>query len=351
MNLLFKATSALIAGIILSIFSIGSFAGGLHSSHAETDDPKKVSGAITHAPIGVMGDHMHGKGEFMMSYRFMRMDMEGNRIGSSRISAQDITGTKMAPGRFMVAPTSMPMNMHMLGAMYGLSEKVTLMGMVNFISNEMDHRMRNGNTFKTESEGLGDTKIAAMISLVDDIDFKVHYTLGLNIPTGSIDKRDDTPAMANAFLPYPMQLGSGTYDFLPAVTAVKYYDNRSFGAQASAEIRMGENDETYTLGDVFKLTAWGAVAINYNLSTSLRLSYLDRANIDGLNPALNPMMIQTANSNLQAVERIDLGLGLNYLFNNGHRLALEYSRAINQKVDGPQLETDSVITLGWQKAF
>ena len=30
-----------------------------------------------HAPIGVMGDHLHKRGEWMLSYRFMRMNMEG----------------------------------------------------------------------------------------------------------------------------------------------------------------------------------------------------------------------------------------------------------------------------------
>lgn len=31
-----------------------------------------------HAPISVMGDHYHKKGELMFSYRFMPMWMEGN---------------------------------------------------------------------------------------------------------------------------------------------------------------------------------------------------------------------------------------------------------------------------------
>lgn len=30
-----------------------------------------------HAPIGVMGDHLHKTGEVMLSYRFMHMDMGG----------------------------------------------------------------------------------------------------------------------------------------------------------------------------------------------------------------------------------------------------------------------------------
>lgn len=33
-----------------------------------------------HAPIGVMGDHTHAAGEWMFSYRYMRMEMGGQRV-------------------------------------------------------------------------------------------------------------------------------------------------------------------------------------------------------------------------------------------------------------------------------
>ena len=43
-----------------------------------------------HAPIGVMGDHTHEKGEVMLSYRWMYMGMEGSRDGSDEVSNADI---------------------------------------------------------------------------------------------------------------------------------------------------------------------------------------------------------------------------------------------------------------------
>ena len=39
-----------------------------------------------HAPISVMGDHMHKMGESMISYRYMTMDMKGLLKGSSDIT-------------------------------------------------------------------------------------------------------------------------------------------------------------------------------------------------------------------------------------------------------------------------
>jgi len=35
----------------------------------------------------------------------------------------------------------------------------------------------------------------------------------------------------------------------------------------------------------------------------------------------------------------------------GHRLAIEYALPLHRDLNGPQLETDSVVTIGWQKAF
>ena len=320
--------------------------GGHHHSHGGGS-----STASSHAPLGVMADHMHNQGEWMVSYRFMQMDMDGNRIGSTRVTPRDIVGTGTNPGQFIVAPTSMPMDMHMFGLMYGLTDDITLMAMVNVLSNEMDHVIRNGRTFTTESSGLGDSSISAMIRLKSQGIHKFHLTLGASLPTGSTDERDDTPAMANAFLPYPMQLGSGTVDVLAGITYNARQGKFSWGSQANAAIRTGDNDEGYTLGDRVALTAWLARDLTDNLSLSGRVTYQDWGNIDGVNSVLNPRMVQTANTQLQGGSRTDVLIGMNYLFSNGHRLAVEYGEAISQNLNGPQLETDSVFTIGWQKAF
>ncbi len=308
------------------------------------------SSASSHAPIGVMGDHLHRQGEFMMSYRYMRMNMEGNRVGDSRIAATDIVGTMQQSGQFMVAPTKMPMDMHMLGAMYGLSDNITLMGMVSYLDNSMDHLVRNGRRFSTASSGVGDTKVSALIRLSEGT-HNMHFGVGVSLPTGSTTERDDTPAQANAVLPYPMQLGSGTYDFLPSFTYTGYQSAWSWGGQISAVIRTGENDEGYTLGNRFTGTAWLARDLNEKVSVSVRAIYQDWENIDGANAALNPLIVQTANTQLQSGTRLDAALGVNYLFESGHRLAFEYISPLDQDLSGPQLGVEASWQIGWQKAF
>ena len=100
-------------------------------AHAHEDGTKGPH-ASDHAPIGVMADHRHGKGEVMVSYRFMTMDMDGNRDGTTRLTPDQIVttvpnrffGNPMMPPTLRVVPLQMTMNMHMVGAMYGLSDRV-----------------------------------------------------------------------------------------------------------------------------------------------------------------------------------------------------------------------------------
>ncbi|MGB1087934.1 MAG: transporter, partial [Alphaproteobacteria bacterium] len=223
----FKAT---LAGAALSVFVI---------TPVLADMP--VAEPLKHAPIGVMGDHRHHAGEWMTSYRFMRMEMRGLRDGTNDVSPTDI----FVPGKpptFPVAPTRMTMDMHMLGAMYGWSHHITLMAMVPWLENEMDHHVTPmpANNFTTKTEGLGDVKLSALMGVETDLPGTTHITLGVSLPTGSIDEKGQTPA-GYVVLPYPMQLGSGTYDALIGGTWQNGQGDWAWGAQYSGVIRLGEN--------------------------------------------------------------------------------------------------------------
>ena len=85
------------------------------------------AGTHSQTPIGVMGDHMlHKKGEWMLSFRYMYMDMGGNRIGTDRVSSDFIVqnvpnrffGMPMQPPTLRIVPTEMTMDMVMFGAMW-----------------------------------------------------------------------------------------------------------------------------------------------------------------------------------------------------------------------------------------
>ena len=305
-----------------------------------------------HAPIGVMADHTHSAGEFMFSYRYMRMEMDGNRDGTESLTTDDVLAD------FMVAPLNMPMNMHMVGAMYAPTDWLTLMGMGSYLSQSMEHRTRMGGEFKTSSSGFGDTRISGMFGLKRTGSVRAHLTAGVSIPTGSVDQTDVTPASApdEAQLPYPMQTGSGTWDLLPGATVLGMTERGSWGVQASGTIRLGENDRSYTLGNAYQGTAWIAYRLTHHLSASTRVLARTWGDIEGADPAFtNPMMVPTVRTDLRAGTRVEIPVGLNWWFSDGvlagHRIGVEMSFPVYQDLDGPQLETDWVLTVGWQKSF
>lgn len=311
------------------------------SAHAPTHTHRPDS----HAPIGVMGDHMHKKGEWMVSYRYKTMNMDGSLNGSSGVSDRTVLS------RYMVTPTKMSMNAHMFGAMTAPSDDVTLMFMMPYLEKSMAHLTRAGGRFSTYSSGLGDIKAAALVKLWENDHHHLHFNAGLSLPTGSTDARDTTPTGPNTLLPYPMQLGSGTFDLMPGMTYTGFSDHWSWGAQALGTIRMGSNKHGYALGNMGDLSLWGARKWSDNLSTSLRLNGTTWGDISGADPRLNPRMIPTADPSLRAGSRLDLLLGLNGDFGNGHRLAIEGGVPIAQSLDGYQLKTTWTLTAGWQFSF
>ncbi|MEM9170398.1 MAG: transporter [Pseudomonadota bacterium] len=333
--------------------------------------------AKSHAPIGVMGDHLHAPGEVMFSFRYMRMGMEGSRIGTDPVAPETIATT--VPNRFFgapgqpptlrVVPTDMTMDMYMLGAMVGLTERVTLMVMGQVIEKEMNHLTFAGpagpdllGEFQTKSSGFGDTKIAALVGLFDQTKtggvWRAHLNLGLSLPTGSIGERDQiltpTGATPSPRLPYPMQIGSGTVDLEPGITIVGETDRFAWGAQYRATVRLDDNEAGYTHGDAHIGTAWAQWGPTPAWAFSVRAEARAQDAIDGIDPMI-VAPVQTANPDFQGGTTVMAGPGANYAVQSGplrgHRLAVEALFPLVRDLNGPQLETDWTLTLGWQKTF
>ncbi|MEM1019113.1 MAG: transporter [Pseudomonadota bacterium] len=350
-------------GVALTCFSTSSF--------AHDDDGGNVTYASDHAPIGVMADHRHEKGEWMLSYRFMTMDMEGSRDGTTSLSPEEIVTTVAnpfgMPPTLRVVPTQMTMNMHMIGGMYGLSDRITLMAMTNIISLEMDHITFQGGmgtnrlgTFTTESSGFGDSVLGAIIGLDDGTSKhdQMNVALLFGIPTGSITNTDQILTPMNTTptprLPYPMQLGSGSFEFRPNVTSRNRIGDWSLGGQLSGIVRINENDEDYRLGHVGAATAWLSYEFAPWISASGRVEARHQGKISGQDPLI-AAPVQTADPENQGGETVTALLGVNLAGQEGvikgHRLGFEFGLPLYRNLNGPQLETDWTLTVGWQKAF
>ncbi|MFW5791455.1 MAG: transporter [Desulfohalobiaceae bacterium] len=255
----------------------------------------------------------------------------------------------------MVAPLDMTMDMHMFGAMYGLTDSVTLMAMIPYIDKSMDHRTRMGVEFTTDARGFGDAKLTALFTMFDNGAHHVHLGAGLSLPTGSIDEKDDTPAGPDQQLPYPMQLGSGTFDLLPSLTYLGNSGGWSWGGQVMGTLRLGDNDRNYSLGEAIDITAWLARQLGPMLNASLRTKASFWGDIHGADEELNPMMVPTADPDRRSGGRVDLLAGLSLQGPSGplqgHSLSLELGLPVYQKLDGPQMETDWTVIGGWRWMF
>ncbi|MCB1325976.1 MAG: transporter [Spirochaetales bacterium] len=339
---------------------------GNESEAPQNHEPWRSS-ASAHAPIGVMGDHMHHKGEFMLSYRFMTMEMDGNRTGENRMSTdellffpqfaptiQTVSGTQvLSPGAFnyMVAPIRMRMSMHMFGGMYAPGDRLTVMGMVPLVRITMDHITRRNQLFKTQTDGVGDVSLGILFRIAESEHHHLHLNLGLKFPTGSIDELGDTPTGYNQQLPYPMQTGTGTLDVVPGLTYTGHGSIFAWGAQFLATLRTERNERDYRPGNVYDSSIWGAINALDWLSFSVRLNGVSRDNYEGSDASLTSTLVPTADPRRRGGQVLRLLGGINLGSFDGLRFGVEYGEPIHQHLNGPQLEEDAYFVIGMQYAF
>lgn len=316
-------------------------------SNAQNENEWKSNRPDGHAPISVMGDHVHQKGEIMFSYRLMSMGMNGCLHESDDIDDSEILNS------YMAAPHEMSMNMHMLGAMYAPIERLTFLAMANYNSMTMNLQTRMGLNFTTESVGFSDVKIGALVKILNFKKQALHANVMVNIPTGNIDKKGITPMMTmESKRAYPMQLGSGTWDPSAGLTYLRQKENVSFGFQGVYTFRMGENTEGYVLGNHLNATTWLAIKVSNFLSVSASGTYSHFGSITGEDAEMNPMMMPLFNTTNSGKSQFDLGIGANAYIPSGKlkkfRFGAELKMPAYQKVEGIQMRNIWTGILGLQ---
>jgi hypothetical protein len=310
------------------------------------------------SPMSIMGAHQHQKGEWMFSYQHMSMAMDDMFSGSSKISTAQARamGTE---GAYTMVPTDMDMDMNMFSLMYAPTSNMTLMLMTHHQKNTMNVQRMNGISFETESSGITDTQVALYYGFNTPSTSTFQFGLGLSLPTGSIDEKDDTPMTAGVeiALPYAMQLGSGTHDLLPSLTYAREFDSFSWGAQIKGVFRLEDNKHDYRFGDEVTLQTWATYHWCDAIGSSLKLKGEQWRDVKGQDPALAGRinMMPTANPDRFGGQRLDVALGLQFdgeaMGWRGHKASLEYSTDLHQDLNGPQLGITSSWSLGYQKTW
>ena len=313
-----------------------------------------------HGPAGVMADHMHEAGEFMIGYRYMY-----SRSGSTILNGDDeASDAQLAAAGYSAAPSEMTMHMHMLDLMYAPRDWLSFMVMPQWVRMEMSmrgvegaaeddgHGGGHGGAHTGATDGLGDTGLYALIRLFQSGGHHVHAGLGFSAPTGSVGEKD----AEGVFTHYMMQLGSGTWDFLPSLTYTGRMDVWAWGAQASGIIRLEEmNESGFRFGDAVQLTAWGSRRLANWLSASLRLAYFSQGTVKlHYNGPHNHASPPDRQPNYGG-RFLDVGIGLNAAVQSGvlqgHRFGVEWLQPLHQDVNGFQQKRDGTLYATWSRAF
>lgn len=318
-----------------------------------------------HAPAGVMVDHLHKAGEFMIGYRYQWSQYsDGMLNGTSSASDHEIIENGCGTHECSMKPTDMLMQMHMLDIMYAPTDWLTLMAMPMWMSMDMTMEplegashgghggMMHDGPHSHGTDGFSDVVFGALIGITDAPGTKLHTGIMVSAPTGSVTEKGPSGALTH----YMMQLGSGTWDFLPSLTYTGRMDRMSWGLQLAGVIRMeDENDSGYKLGDVFQGTAWGSYRLADWASVSLRVLHTWQGEIEGhYNGAHNHSSPPDLQYNYGG-RFWDIGFGINTVVPSGplqgHRLSVEWLQPIKEDVNGYQQERDGTLYVNWSKAF
>jgi hypothetical protein len=311
----------------------------------------------TQTPLGVMTDHIHGKGQWTASYTYMDMNMHGNRIGAA--PANDETIYKS----YDMSPETMQMQMQMLMVMYGITDRLTIMAMGTFTSNYMTMNMNESmqmtpGMHMTQMEmtqgsvasayGIGDTKLYGLYSLRATATDRLTATVGLNLPTGSTTTTGlDMYTGSNQRLAYMMQPGTGSYSLLPSLTYVHTISKFSLGAEAGADVKLNNNMDGYRWGNIYNATVWGSYRIFSFLSASLRAEGINAGKIIGADKEiLNPYISSsvefdpTADPKNSGGTSVNAYAGLNLHINKpvlkNFTALFEYGIPVYQDLNGTQ---------------
>ena len=327
-------------------------------------------------PAGVMFDHvLQQAGDAMVGYRYMYANQAGTmQEGLSTVNDVTLVTQACALKLCYVTPQSMSMNMHMLDLMYAPTDWLTLMLMPQFMDMHMAMRPLSGAPpspsmmdpigaaiahagHEHTTGGVGDTGFYALVNAATFGDQQINISLGISMPTGDSNiQLRDTHRQHLGYIHYGMQLGSGTWDFKPAITLTGHQAEWSWGAQLNGTKRLASSNKVgFVLGDTFQSTAWLGYDWTNWLTSSVRGIYTLQ---DALKGSYQGTYYQIGAMDFPrnyGGQFADIGLGINIKLPHdillGSLINFEWLQPIHDDVNGYQLPREGALSATWSYAF
>lgn len=327
----------------------------------ETSDEIVVENGLLHPSAGLMNEHMHDGGEWMVGLRWQRFHSSGeNRSGTGEIADPAI----VAAG-YTLRATEMDMDMVMLDLMFAPTDDLTLMVMPHYMWHSMTmlgidpagtggghHSLPFGETMSHSTEGFGDTLVSASYRLARSPGFGAHATLGVWAPTGLADLKDHD----GNFVHYGMQPGGGTWDIEPSLTVYGRSGAFGWGAQAAYRYKTEDHNESgFAFGDKGRVSGWASYAASASLGLTGRLEYEHEGIVQGHYNAGHNHAAPPDRQGNYGGDFVRAGLGLNWALPVGGakqpQLGVEFAVPLYQDLNGIQLPESWRLSVALSRAF
>ena len=266
------------AAFFLSIF-FGTHLVGTQAVLAQVT-PNELSRLSLEELLGVEIEDITGKKRWMLSYEFRFMDVANYQAGRQKLSFEEVL---LSPGEtrtnlnFPIVPTFIKQTAHAFSIGREISNAFSLNMSLPVVTQRTEHisSIADFEEFEIKTSGIGDIALVGLYKFHRSAASSASVGFGVSFPTGPINNIGDTPREGTGTLerlPYTMQIGSGTYDFLASLSFEQDVDNWAFGIKGHTTLRTGLNENAYRLGNNYgveltaKFKGWSSIRPGLHLS-------------------------------------------------------------------------------------
>jgi hypothetical protein len=283
------------------------------------------------------------KDSVMMNVKWMHNQQNGLGQGTNAVGMSPAASPY---NQYMMPSLSQSMDMFMFMPMWGVTEDITLMAMINYMYMSMPNNMNmpmmgvnNVSMSPMNNGGIMDTDF----DLIYRISHDFVGTFQVSAPTGSTQQAYNPAGMAgyqpgacngfykgtgcwNQLTAYGMQMGAGVPGLMPALTYnwITADEEWNLGGQASYNAYAGTNNG-WSPGNMFKLSLWAQHELFDDWTVWLRSNFTDQAQIQGCsnqisgvaycqNPSLTNTIMPGFNPSMYGGKVATLLLGFSYTY-------------------------------------
>ena len=308
------------------------------------------------APIGLITDHGYKAGDVVFSQRGVVIGLHALQSGTDTIETADVLKD------YMFAPNYIITSTQIFSTTYAPHDHITLMAIMNYHERYMqmegsyqqgDHQKQPVGIYNIDSNGFGDIKFDTLLTLLKKEHLTLVGNIGVSLPAGSIAKKGDDGRV----LPYPMQLGSGSYEARPGITVFGTKEDWSYGSQLISSLPLHQNARKYRHGNTFTVTAWSTQRVNNWFQFGGRLLFSHKAAFSS-GPELNQSISPIHQIDSQGSTQLDIAISTDFMIPTPtrgplerNRLAFEIQIPVYQNLTGIQLINRLQFTAGCQFFF